>query len=165
MRANTSTRYCYFADLKKYGLKIPVFGDWATCVEEVLTTVGDFAKRFYAVNHMMSWYDDCPGSEEMRRVTLKYFPGTEKPYRGKIYTHGWACAIVMAQGLKRAGKNIDREKFITGLESIKNLDTKGLCGPINYSSTSHKGGNTWKMFKSDVKNGKFIPVTEWRKSE
>ena len=152
-------------ELKKYGLNVPVFGSWATCAEELMNVAGDSAKRFYAVNHMMSWYDECPGAAKMREVTLKYYPGTEKPYRGKIYTHGWVGASVMVETLKRAGKDLDREGFIKAMESIKNFDTGGLCGPISYSSTSHKGGNTWKMFKADTSSGKFIPITEWRKSD
>jgi len=152
-------------ELKNFGLDVPVFADWAACVEEVIGTVGKSAKRFYGVNHMMSWYDDCPGAAEMRKVTLKYFPGTEKPYRGKIYTHGWVVAKVMEEILKRAGRDLDREGFIEGMESIKNFDTGGLCGPIRYSPTNHKGGNTWKIFKADPDTGRFIPVTGWRESD
>ncbi|MDY6967086.1 MAG: ABC transporter substrate-binding protein [Spirochaetota bacterium] len=152
-------------ELNKYGMKIPVFGSWATCAEEVLAMAGKNAKRFYAVNHMMSWYDDCSGAAEMRKVTLKYYPGTEKPYRGKIYTHGWVAASVMREILKRSGSDFDREGFIRAMESIKDFQTDGLSGPISYSSKSHKGGNTWKVFKSDVASGKFIPVTDWRRSD
>ena len=152
-------------EMKKFGVNIPVYADWAACVEEVIDTVGNAAKQFHGVNHMMSWYDDCPGAEEMRKVTLKYYPGTEKPYRGKIYTHGWVAASVMVEILKRSGKNFDREGFIRAMESIKNFRTGGLSGPISYSATSHKGGNTWKMFKSDVSSGKFIPITDWRKTD
>ena len=152
-------------ELKKFGLNIPVFGSWATCAEEVLNMAGETAKNFYAVNHMMSWYDEGPGAQKMRDVTLQYYPGTEKPYRGKIYTHGWVGANVMVEILKRAGKDLDRENFIDAMETIQNFETGGLSGPINYSPTSHKGGNTWKIFKADPKNGKFIPATGWRKSE
>ncbi|MDY7030300.1 MAG: ABC transporter substrate-binding protein [Thermodesulfobacteriota bacterium] len=152
-------------ELKKFGLNIPVFGSWATCAEEVLAIAGKSSEKFYAVNHMMSWYDEGPGAEEMRNVTLKYYPGTEKPYRGKIYTHGWVGAKVMVEILKRAGKNLNRENFIQAMETIKDFETGDLCGPINYSPTNHKGGNTWKIFKADPKSGKFIPITGWRKSE
>ncbi|MDY7030881.1 MAG: ABC transporter substrate-binding protein [Thermodesulfobacteriota bacterium] len=152
-------------ELKKYGLNIPVFGSWATCVEEVIDMAGTSSERFYAVNHMSSWYDTGAGLAKMRKITLKYFPGTERPYRGKIYTHGWVMATIVREALERAGRDLNGEGYITAVESIQNFDTKGLCGPINYSSTSHKGGNTWKMFKTDVDTGKFIPLTEWRRSD
>ena len=151
--------------LRKYGVKTPVFGNWATCVEEVVHTVGEAAKRFHAVNHMMSWYDDGQGVAQMRKITLRYFPGTEKPYRGKIYTGGFVVGKVMVEILNRAGRDINREGFIEAMEGIRNLDMEGLCGPISFSPTNHKGGNTWKMFKADTENGKFNPLTEWRRSD
>lgn len=159
------TAAVFLRESKKYGLNIPVLGSWATCAEEVIRLAGGAAKRFYAVNHMSSWYDDEPGVAKMRKITLKYDPGTEKPYRGKIYTHGWVLGLVTVESLKRAGRVLDRETYINVLEGIKNFDTGGLCGPISYSTTSHKGGNTWKIFKAEPDTEKFIPLTDWRKSD
>ncbi|MDY7031159.1 MAG: ABC transporter substrate-binding protein, partial [Thermodesulfobacteriota bacterium] len=79
-------------DLKKYGLHVPVFGSYSLCSEEVIEVVGDAAKQFFAVNAANSWYDEGPGIANMREITLKYHPGTEKPYRGKVYTLAWVLA-------------------------------------------------------------------------
>ena len=152
-------------DMKKYGLSVPVFGTWASCAEEVIQMVGSGAGKFHALSHMSSWYDEYPGVKRMRETTLKYYPGTEKPYRGKVYTHGWVTAMVMMEGFKRVGRNLDEESFIEALEAIKNFDTGGLTCLISYSPTSHKGGDSWKIFKADPKSGKFIPITGWRKSK
>ena len=152
-------------DLKKYGLHVPVFGSYSLCSEEVIEVVGDAAKQFFAVNAANSWYDEGPGPAKMREITLKYHPGTEKPYRGKVYTLAWVLAMVTAEGLKRTGPDLNRETFVDRMETIKNFDTGGLTGPINYSSTSHKGGDTWRIFKADPATRKFVPLTGWRKSD
>ncbi|MDY7030965.1 MAG: ABC transporter substrate-binding protein [Thermodesulfobacteriota bacterium] len=152
-------------DLKKYGLHVPVFGSYSLCSEEVIELVGDAAKQFFAVNAANSWYDKGPGPAKMREITLRYHPGTEKPYRGKVYTLAWVLAMMTAEGLKRTGPDLNREAFIDAMETIRNFDTGGLTGPINYSSTSHKGGNTWRIFRADPSTRKFIPLTEWRKSD
>lgn len=47
--------------------------------------------------------------------------------------------MLMIEGLKRAGRDLDEESYIGGLESMKNFDTGGLTYPISYSPTSHKG--------------------------
>ncbi|MFH2013142.1 MAG: ABC transporter substrate-binding protein [Pseudomonadota bacterium] len=151
-------------EMKKFGLKVPVFGNWVTCNEEVMS-IGNASDQFYSVNAMASWYDEGPGVAKMREITLKYEPGTEKPYRGKFYTCGWVTALVKIEGLRRAGRNLDGEALIKGLEGIKDLDMGGLTAPINYSPTNHKGGNAWKIFKSNPSTGKFIPMTEWRSPE
>ena len=114
---------------------------------------------------MSSWYDEGPGIEKMRQITLKYEPGTEKPFRGKTYTYGWVLATVMIEGIKRAGKDIDGENLVAAIETMKSYDTGGLTGPISFSSTNHKGGSTWKIFKADPSNGQFIPMTDWRSPE
>ena len=149
-------------DMRKFGLKAPVFGSFGTCSEETIQGAGEAAKEFYAVSAMASWYDEGHGVAKMREITLKYHPGTEKPYRGKLYTQGWVDALVMIEGLKRTGRELNTEALIDAMETIKNFDTGGLCGHITYSSTSHKGGNTWKIFKADIASGKLIPLTGWR---
>ncbi|MFH2011084.1 MAG: ABC transporter substrate-binding protein [Pseudomonadota bacterium] len=148
-------------EMKKFGLKVPVFGVWATCGEEVLE-IGDAANNFYAVSSMASWYDEGPGVAKMREIILKYEPGTEKPYRGKANTVGWLMGLVTIEALKRAGRDLDGDAVVKSLESMNNFDTGGLSGSISFSPTNHKGGSTWKMFKADLSNGKYIPMTEWR---
>jgi branched-chain amino acid transport system substrate-binding protein len=101
----------------------------------------------------------------MRKVTLQYAPGTEKPYRGKYYTGLWTYATVLKEGLLRAGRDIDGERLVTALESIKDFDMKGLSGPVNFSSSNHKGLNSVKVFKADPGSGKFVPVTGWKISK
>ena len=79
-----------------------------------------------------------------------------------MYTHSWVGTMMLVEGLKRAGKNIDTEKLIKALEGVKNFDTGNLCGPISYSPKSHKGGNSWKIYKSDTIKVRYIPQTGWR---
>ncbi|MFH2012969.1 MAG: ABC transporter substrate-binding protein [Pseudomonadota bacterium] len=148
-------------EMKKFALDVPVFGVWATADEGVIR-IGAAAKPFYAVSSVASWYDEGPGVKEMREVVLKYEPGSEKPYRGKTFVAGWLNALVKIEAMKRAGRNLDGDAIVKGLESMKNFDTQGISGPISFSPTNHKGGSTWKMFKVDMSSETFVPMTEWR---
>ncbi|RJP60216.1 MAG: hypothetical protein C4549_00920, partial [Deltaproteobacteria bacterium] len=153
-------------DLRKYGLKIPVFGSWAAMLTEDVNLLGEAADQFYSIHAVSQWYDKGHGVEEMRKITLKYHPGTEKTTpRGSMYTHAWIMSNVVVEGLKRAGRNLDEEALINALEGIKNYDTGGLSGPITYSSASHKGGNSWKIHKADPIGRKWVPLTDWRTAE
>ncbi|OGB21575.1 MAG: ABC transporter permease [Burkholderiales bacterium RIFCSPLOWO2_02_FULL_57_36] len=50
---------------------------------------------------------------------------------------GFIAAKVLVEGLQRAGKNLTRERFIQGLESIKSVDVGGVI--ISYGPTDHTG--------------------------
>jgi hypothetical protein len=60
---------------------------------------------------------------------------------------------VLVEGLKRAGKDLTRDKLISGLESMANTDIGGYN--INYSPTSHNGS---RMVDLTIigKSGKFM---------
>jgi branched-chain amino acid transport system substrate-binding protein len=93
------------------------------------------------------------------KALKKYYPN-EKP--GSVSLRGYIDAMVWAEGLKRAGKNVDREKFVDGLESIHNLDVglgKGMA--LSYSPSDHLGFH--KVFFGVVKNGEVVSFTDWKK--
>ena len=52
---------------------------------------------------------------------------------------GFIAARVFVDGLKRAGKDLTREKLITALESMNNVDVGGYN--INFSPKSHNGSS------------------------
>jgi hypothetical protein len=62
-------------------------------------------------------------------------------------------ARVLVEGLKRAGKNLDREKFINAIESIQDLDL-GIDNPLSFSATDHQGLE--RVYFTHLQNGKFV---------
>jgi branched-chain amino acid transport system substrate-binding protein len=92
-----------------------------------------------------------------RRELTKYFPSAQPNF---VSLEGFVDAIVMVEGLKRAGKDLTREGLIRGIESIHELDL-GL-GPelkLNYSSREHKGFN--HVLPTVVRGGRAVPFTDW----
>ena len=149
-------------DMKKFDLDVPMFGTSATCTEDVIRIAGDASKNYVGASPYSSWYEKSPGMAKVRKISLKYNPGAEKSYSIKSYTLGWVIPEILCEGLRRAGKDLDGEKLVAGLETIKDLDTKGLCGLITYTPTMHYGLNYNKLFKADPKSGKLIPITKWK---
>ncbi|MFH2013289.1 MAG: ABC transporter substrate-binding protein, partial [Pseudomonadota bacterium] len=132
--------------------------------EDVIRIAGPLAKDFYGVKSVSSWYDDTPGVEEMRKITLKHRPGTEKPVRSKNYTVGWVVMKVFTEGIKRAGRDIDNENYVDAMETINNFDTQGLAGPVTYTSNDHEGIKYDRIFHADPDQNKLIPVSNWRRA-
>ena len=97
----------------------------------------------------------------LRDVAMKYNP------RGKNiehnYVQAWVGAIVLKEGIKRAGRNLNEDSLISAIESIKDFDTEGISGLISFSSDNHKGGEYSRLLKADTEKKFFLPITEWRK--
>jgi ABC-type branched-subunit amino acid transport system substrate-binding protein len=65
---------------------------------------------------------------------------------GVFYYSGCLYAEPLAEGLRRAGRNLTPETFIKALETMK--DWRGIGGPITFTPTDHQGA---------------IGATEWRR--
>jgi branched-chain amino acid transport system substrate-binding protein len=66
---------------------------------------------------------------------------------------GYIAAKVFVEGVRRAGKDITRDKFITALETLNNFDVGGFN--INFSPTNHNGSK-YVDLTIIGKGGKFI---------
>ncbi len=92
-----------------------------------------------------------------RRTLTKYFPTAEPSW---VSLEGFVDAMVLVEGLKRAGKDLTREGLIRGIESIHELDI-GL-GPqlkLDYSAKDHKGFD--HVIPTVVRGGRAVPFTDW----
>ena len=100
-----------------------------------------------------AYYNALPGrvlgEPEVKPVTdilLKYEP----KLAGKESTAlaGATAMILAVEGLKKAGKNLTRDGFIEGMESIKGFTSQGLTAPITFSSTQHHGLNGVRLMRA-----------------
>jgi len=148
-------------DARKYGLKATIIGTMTACDDNVIRMAGNAAKNFVSVQCFASWYDDTPGVDEMKEITLRYKPKTKM--HSFYYIEGWATPIILSEALKRAGENLNRENFMMALESIKNFDTRGITGPVTYGVDDHKALDHLKFFKADVDKKKLVSITDWMK--
>jgi branched-chain amino acid transport system substrate-binding protein len=79
-------------------------------------------------------------------ILLKYEP----KIAGKESTAlaGATAMILAVEGLKKSGRNLTREGFIEGMESIKGFTTQGLTAPITFSATQHHGLNGVRLMRA-----------------
>ncbi len=111
------------------------------------------------ITQVMPPYDrtDYPTVALYRQCLAKYSPGEPPTF---VSLEGFVDAMVVVEGLKRAGKDVTREKFISAIESIHAMNV-GL-GPrliLNYSATDHKGFD--RVYPTIVKNGQPVLLTDW----
>ncbi len=92
-----------------------------------------------------------------RRTLTKFFPTAQPNF---VSLEGFVDAMVLVEGLKRAGKDLTREGLIRGIESIHEHDL-GL-GPqlkLDYSAKEHKGFD--HVIPTVVRGGRAVPFTDW----
>lgn len=67
--------------------------------------------------------------------------------------HGYNCATIVAEGLRKAGKNPTRESFIKGMESISSFDN-GVSAPVTFAKGDHLASTSSIVLQ--VKNDAFV---------
>jgi hypothetical protein len=89
-----------------------------------------------------------------------HFLGAETITGAKAYFDMTNDAMVLVEGMKKAGKELTREGLIRGIESLHDFDM-GL-GPklkLDYSSKEHKGFDS--VIPTVVRGGRAVPFTDW----
>ena len=90
---------------------------------------------------------------EYKNALAKYFPGEAPDY---VSLEGYVSANVLIQALKRAGPQLDTEKLIDNLESMRNLDL-GLGTPLSFGRAEHQASH--KIWGTALdENGRFQPI-------
>lgn len=127
----------FLKDMKKFALNAPVMGTAGTDLENTLKRVGDLdTVASYYVPHMYADNLDGPRLKKFVDILKKTYPN-ESVTAFSLISMGGAAAVVDA--LKRAGRDLTREKLIAELDKTRNFDTGVLAGPISWSPSDRDG--------------------------
>jgi branched-chain amino acid transport system substrate-binding protein len=100
---------------------------------------------------------DYPTVALYRKYLTKYYPDTPPSF---VSLEGFVDAMVLVEGLKRAGKDVTREKFITAIESIHDMNVgMGSKLLLDYGPADHKGFDN--VYPTIVSNGQPVLLTDW----
>ncbi|MFO7749007.1 MAG: ABC transporter substrate-binding protein [Desulfobacteraceae bacterium] len=92
------------------------------------------------------------GVQQYTRLMQRYYPGSRPNVAG---LEGYINARVLVEGLKRAGRDLTRTKFINAIESIKSLDL-GISNRISFGRRDHQGLD--RVYFTRIENGKLVLV-------
>lgn len=126
--------------------------------DELISEAGEDAEGVVITQVVPPYYMTEQKSVALyRRALSKYFPSEQPNF---VSLEGFVDAMVLAEGLKRAGKDLTREGLIHAIESIHDHDL-GL-GPqlkLNYSAKEHKGFD--HVIPTVIRGGRAVPFTDW----
>lgn len=95
------------------------------------------------------------GAEEYVRLLAKYFPD-ERP--NSVGLEGYFNARVLVEGLKRAGRNLTREGFITAIESMRDFELSPGQS-VSFSPQNHQGME--RVYFTRLEGDRFRLVDSW----
>ena len=86
----------------------------------------------------------------------RYFPA-EKP--NSVSLEGYFNALVLVEGLQRAGPELTRDRFVQAIESIRNYPL-GKDNYLDFSDTDHQGMD--RVYFTMIKAAKLVLLTDWQ---
>ncbi|WP_319406388.1 ABC transporter substrate-binding protein [uncultured Desulfosarcina sp.] len=92
------------------------------------------------------------GAREYVALLKQYYPSDRPNF---VSLEGYINAKVLVEGLERAGRELNREKFINAIESIQKLDL-GIANLLSFSPRDHQGLE--RVYFTHLQDGKFV----WR---
>jgi len=95
--------------------------------------------------------DNIPLLEQYDDLLTQYYPNDMPNF---VSLEGFINAKVLVEGLRRAGEDVDRRKFIDELESIESFDIGIPDSLVAFSKTDHQGMDN--IFITEIEEGKFV---------
>ena len=148
----------YMRDATKLGFKPmqigqSALGDLLAFREQV--AIPNALDRFFTISQVRYTPDD-PEMERWRGLVEKYFPGD----RLSVYNiMGVASAVVVVEVLKRAGKDLTRDRIRDELAKLKDFNTNIYPGVISCTPTDHQCHKTPAFMQLTGDKVKTVGVT------
>jgi len=126
--------------------------------DELISEAGEDAEGVVVTQVVQPYYlTDFKAVTMYRRALQQHYSGVAANF---VSFEGFVDAMVLVEGLKRAGRDLTREGLIRGIESIHELDL-GL-GPqlkLDYGARDHKGFD--HVVPTVIRGGRAVPFTDW----
>ena len=97
------------------------------------------------------------GMKEYHALVAKY---KLPPYLRVAQASAIVAAKILIEGLKRAGKDVSRERLIQELEKLHSYPT-GLTPALTYGPNRRRGATGAHIVTVDLKTKRLVPVVDW----
>jgi branched-chain amino acid transport system substrate-binding protein len=126
--------------------------------DSFITAAGQEAEGVISMQIVPSYDSTDLPTVKLYRECLQKYMSSSQPSPTSL--EAFVNAMVMVEGLKRAGKDPTREKFIEALESMNGFDIGlGSAARLEFSSHSHKGLD--RVYPTVVRDGKPEAFGDW----
>ncbi len=138
--------------IRKSGWDVETLGNIATYDASVAEVPGGVTEGFYTMTSVLL-LDPADPKPDVQIFVKNYKAkfNREPNFAAQI---GYSAAYLLAEGLKNAGKNLDLDSFIGGMEAIKDYQDIFGSPKFNYGPKLRQGSNA--SYLVQVKSGKWV---------
>lgn len=146
------------SEAQALGMHVTVWASTGAVSPNIFKLAGNtLTEGLHAVSINASPTDTAvPGVKEMLDAFAKYAPGYQP---GTFALHSWVTGLIIKAALEKAGRNLTRETLIKSLESLKNLTTGDIIGPVTITKSNHLAASKLKIVLA--KSGQWTAQTGW----
>ena len=117
-----------------------------------------FSGKLFIAVPMLPSDQSQAGARQYRDLAAKYeLPMTYRPIQ--LATLG--AARVLVEGLKRAGRDLSRDRLVEALEGLYEFET-GLTPPVTYGPNRRLAARGAHVMSADLQRGQFLRTGGWR---
>ncbi len=146
-----------FIRLAEEGAFAPIFYTVSFVgAEELARRLGPTDKSIVIMSQVVPPPDRPGGASEYMTHLKRSFPDDTPNYVG---LEGYINARVLVEGLRRAGREITRERFIEAIESMHAFKP-GPDIDISFSATDHQGMD--RVYLTRLENERFTLIGDWQ---
>jgi len=133
------------------------FGWFAIADDRIVEFTGDASRNLHVLN-ILDLESDSAQMKTYRGLVDKHDPDRRITL---FHAGGYAWSQVLGEGLRRAGRDLTREKLVEAMETFEGWDDNLIGQPFTYGP-GRRGGSSSKTFfmKVDLEKGKLVRVTE-----
>jgi len=144
-------------EMAKVGYRPKIFSSFTLGDPLMFQVAGDLWEGVY-VDVTGSIVGTDPEADRVAEILLRYEPRIKG--RENFGVFGAITMMTVVEGLKRAGRDLTRERFIRALETIRDWRPEGLGAPITFDPTRHHGLNAVRLMRAE--KGRYVPVTGYQ---
>lgn len=125
--------------------------------QEVFDTSGRSASEIFVGYPMLPSGESSEGLDELRALAKKKRLSREHL---PLQISAYGAARVLVEGLRRAGRDLSREKLLGELEALYEFDS-GLFPPLTFGPNRRVGASGAYVVAVDRDRRRFVPVGGW----
>jgi branched-chain amino acid transport system substrate-binding protein len=131
---------------RELGIRQPFFGGAATIDNALIANVGYAAEGYMGAWPLPLFPDSTnPAMAKFKAAWLKRNPNPPRGRPNLFDLDAYGDTYVVAEGLRRAGHDLTREKFVDALETLRGYRVSEVATPRSFTNWNHIGNFSMTM--------------------